>query len=160
MWREQTPNQDVLDGVVSFQGKSCTKFVCGRGSDVGAAHDFFQPQPVKNASVFVIRFTLHTMGDAACIEVLRHLRAAASPTTRLVIIDAVLSYNCPGDGAFAHIPGGEAPVAPPPLLPNLGIACADMTYLDVLVSICPYTPIILRFSADFGLSCFSANVGD
>lgn len=96
-------------------------------------HDFFNPQPVKNAAAFVLRFILHNWNDASSIRILQNLRDVAQPETRLIIIDNVLPYNCPSDGAWSHIPGGEAPSAPAPLLPNFGIACSDASYLDVVV---------------------------
>ncbi|TCD62059.1 hypothetical protein EIP91_007518 [Steccherinum ochraceum] len=115
MWRDQG-NQDVISGVVKFQ-----------------PHDFFGPQPVKNAAVFYMRYILHDWSDAHCIEILTQLRASATPDTKLVVIDALLQNNCLSDGKWKHIPGGEAEVAPAPLLPNFGIAKSDEAYVDILV---------------------------
>jgi len=115
MWREQG-NEDVKNGIIKFQ-----------------PHDFFTPQPIKNAAVFLMRYILHDWSDPYCIKILSHIRRSAGPDTKLVVIDAVLQYNCPSDGKWAHIPGGEAEVAPAPLAPNWGIAHSDTSYVDVLL---------------------------
>ncbi|TCD62062.1 hypothetical protein EIP91_007521 [Steccherinum ochraceum] len=115
MWRDQG-NQDVIDGIVKFQ-----------------PHDFFGPQPVENAAVFLMRYILHDWSDPYCIKILSQLRASATPDTKLVVIDALLQNNCPSDGKWKHIRGGEAEIAPAPLLPNFGIAKSDEAYVDILL---------------------------
>ncbi|EKM60303.1 uncharacterized protein PHACADRAFT_203537 [Phanerochaete carnosa HHB-10118-sp] len=94
------------------------------------AHDFFTPQPVKNASVFLLRSIIHDWPDKYCLQILRHLRAAATPDTRLVIVDSLVSYACE-DSDLKHIPGIERPVPPKPLLPNMGYAALTSYQLDI-----------------------------
>ncbi|KAH8101294.1 O-methyltransferase [Cristinia sonorae] len=115
MWKEQG-NEDVLNGTVTLQG-----------------HDFFSEQPVKDASVFVLKYIMHNWGDAWCVKILKQLRAAATPKTQLLIIDALIGYNCPSDGRWSHVPGGEGPTAPEGLLPNFGIGTSDVQYLGILL---------------------------
>ncbi|KAH8102740.1 S-adenosyl-L-methionine-dependent methyltransferase [Cristinia sonorae] len=117
MWRAQG-NQDVLDGRVTFQG-----------------HDFFTPQPSSATppSVFFLRYVLHNWNDTHSIRILKHLRAAASPHTQLLIIGALIAYNCPSEGKWKDVPGGEVVLAPEPLLPNFGIACSDASFMDILL---------------------------
>lgn len=63
------------------------------------AHDIFTPQPVKNASVFLVKEVLHDWPDAYSLRLLTHLRQAATPSTRLVLLEAVIPYACHGTSA-------------------------------------------------------------
>ena len=55
-------------------------------------HDFFQPQPIRNVNVFLMRMVLHNHTDTEAIEILSNLVPAlkSSPSTRLLIMDTVL----------------------------------------------------------------------
>lgn len=56
-------------------------------------HDFFQPQPVRDASVFLLRQVLHNYNDADSVKILAALvpaLEACPPATRLLINDIVL----------------------------------------------------------------------
>lgn len=88
---------------------------------VSPVHDFFAPQTVKNASVFIVCQVLHDWPDSYCINILRHLREAATPSTHLMIIDNLMSYACIEE-ELRNIPGAEhtLSVHPRPLLPNGG----------------------------------------
>ncbi|KAG6860183.1 hypothetical protein C0995_014728 [Termitomyces sp. Mi166 len=72
-WKEVDP-ETLLSGRVTYQ-----------------AHDFFGPQSVTNASVFLLKNILHDWSDASCINILTHLRAAATPETKLLILDCVMT---------------------------------------------------------------------
>ncbi|KAF5365406.1 hypothetical protein D9757_011662 [Collybiopsis confluens] len=86
------------------------------------AHDFFTPQPVKNAGVFMIRFICHNWSDSYLLKILKHLRDAAQSTTKLIVIEHPLHFVCGEDESFKHIPGAFPAERPPkPLLPNMGI---------------------------------------
>ncbi|KAI0795374.1 S-adenosyl-L-methionine-dependent methyltransferase [Irpex lacteus] len=93
-------------------------------------HNIFSPQPVQNASVFIVRAIMHDWSDDYCVKILSHLRAAATPHTQLMVIDSILPYACRNDEQSLDIPGAKdcQPVAPAPLLPNYG-AASLMTYL-------------------------------
>ena len=101
---------------------------------IGAAHDFFTPQPVTNASVFLLRNIMHDWPDKYCLQILRHLRASATPNTRLVIVDSLLSYACRENVNVKGIPGAERPLPPKPLLANMGHAAAASYHFDMQVS--------------------------
>jgi len=58
------------------------------------AHNFFTPQPITNASVFLLKEILHDWPDAQAVKILTHLRKAAMPDTRLIIFDSVIPYTC------------------------------------------------------------------
>ncbi|KZP25715.1 S-adenosyl-L-methionine-dependent methyltransferase [Athelia psychrophila] len=89
-------------------------------------HDFFTAQPVKNASVFILKHILHNWSDLYAAKILLELRRAAAPDTKLVILDIVMQYSChdPRSGESAHTIFKEAPA---PLLANFGSA-NDMSY--------------------------------
>ncbi|KAJ7342673.1 O-methyltransferase [Mycena albidolilacea] len=52
--------------------------------------DFFAPQPIKNADVVLPRQIVHDWPDGAVIKILAQLRAAATPTTKLIIVDQII----------------------------------------------------------------------
>lgn len=94
------------------------------------AHDFFEPQPVRDAAVFFMRSILHDWADKFCLQILRQLRAAAMPETRLVILDSLVSYAC-AEEELDGIPGAARPAPPAPLLPNMGHANIVNYYKDI-----------------------------
>ena len=53
-------------------------------------HDFFTPQPVKDADVYLLRFICHDYGDKYAAKILKHIAAAMAPKSRIIIVDAVL----------------------------------------------------------------------
>ncbi|KAL9083352.1 MAG: hypothetical protein Q9165_008552 [Trypethelium subeluteriae] len=54
------------------------------------AHDFFVPQPVKGAAVYLLRWILHDWSDAYAVKILRALVPALEPGARLCIAEQVL----------------------------------------------------------------------
>ncbi|EMD39709.1 hypothetical protein CERSUDRAFT_112014 [Gelatoporia subvermispora B] len=93
-------------------------------------HNFFEKQPVKDASVFLLRTVIHDWSDRYARTILTHLRAAAAPYTQLVLVDQVAPLACSEDG-ISDVPGATAPTAPPPLLPNFGLAGSMVYNLDI-----------------------------
>jgi hypothetical protein len=87
---------------------------------------------VENASVFLLRYIVHDWTNADSIRILKHLRAAATPSTNLVIIEKIVP-EVSGDDEFQDIPGAAQPRAQSPLLPNWGVASAMTYMLDMLV---------------------------
>lgn len=120
---------------VSFEG---TQYLLGRKKTcvltqdvIFEEHDFFQSQPVTNASVFYLRTVLHDWPDSLALNILQHLRDAAQPETRLIIADMVPAHTSPIDPT--DLPNACSS-APPPLLSNFGIANALAYELDINVS--------------------------
>ncbi|KAJ3819191.1 hypothetical protein F5880DRAFT_1137749 [Lentinula raphanica] len=121
-WKAKFP--DLVDsGIARFQ-----------------VHDFFMPQPIKNAAVFLLRVVLHDWPDAFAQRILLRLREAARPDTKLLIADFVLPLACAdnfGSGededeiGLRDIQGAETMLAPAPLLPNLGKASANGYWMDM-----------------------------
>ncbi|KAJ7046068.1 O-methyltransferase [Mycena alexandri] len=93
-------------------------------------HDFFTPQPVKNADIFMLRQIVHDWPDDAAIKILSHLRAAAAPKTKLVIVDQIIPYATESD-LVNSIPGMARPPPPAPLLRNMGAAMAVPYWADL-----------------------------
>ncbi|KZV76728.1 S-adenosyl-L-methionine-dependent methyltransferase [Peniophora sp. CONT] len=100
------------------------------GRTVLQAHDFFSPQTVKDADVFLMRMIMHDYLDKDCLTILRHLRAAAMPSTQLVIVDNIMAYACP-ESAVHEIPGAALSPPPAPLLRNFGGANSTSYLMDV-----------------------------
>ncbi|KAJ7911049.1 O-methyltransferase [Mycena leptocephala] len=95
-------------------------------------HDFFTPQPVKKADIFLLRYIFHNWPDAKAVPILQHLRDAALPTTQLVIVEKILPVASADQGCEVNdIPGAERPVAKAPLLSNWGIATAELYFYDI-----------------------------
>ncbi|PPR01314.1 hypothetical protein CVT24_006347 [Panaeolus cyanescens] len=74
-WKDKCP--ELLDTVAQFQ-----------------VHDFFTPQPVKNAALFLLRVVLHDWPDSLARKILLRLREAATPDTKLLIADFVQPLAC------------------------------------------------------------------
>ena len=95
-----------------------------------SAHNFFAPQPVKDADIFVVRFILHDWPDKYCYQILRRLREAAAPFTRLMIIEHLMAYACVDEG-LNSIPGATIPPPPAPLLANGGQSSTIAYFQDL-----------------------------
>ncbi|KAF7304096.1 hypothetical protein MIND_00641100 [Mycena indigotica] len=100
-------------------------------------HDFFKPQPVKNADVFMMRFIAHNWDDAKLAHILQNLRDAAKPTTKLVILDKIQLFaaRAPAGGDATLVLDAGAPQAQEPLLPNWGIGNTEYYFFDIGVHI-------------------------
>ncbi|KAL6705697.1 hypothetical protein ACN47E_006486 [Coniothyrium glycines] len=54
-------------------------------------HDFFTPQPVTDADVYLLRMIIHDWPDEFAINILKHIRAALKgPEARIVVMDTIL----------------------------------------------------------------------
>lgn len=77
----------------------------------------FEAQPVENASVFLMRYITHNWSDKYNVKFLSRLRDAATPTTKLLLLDHIQDYLCRHADVVDNIPGAEKPSEPAPLLP-------------------------------------------
>ena len=132
-WEHEDP-EALKSGRVEFIGKASTVISSlSQSTNVYAAHDFFEPQPIKDASVFFLRFIIHEWPNAYAKKILKQLRAAAQPSTKLVICDFLVPYTTSSNSNFSEIPGSEVPPAPYPLLPNLGTVSNQPVMMDLQV---------------------------
>lgn len=78
---------------------------------------------------------IHDWSDTPASQILRRLREAAEPHTKLLIIDRILPYACrvPEDAGIAKVPGYESEEVPEPLPPNLGAGTSTAYSLDLNV---------------------------
>ena len=53
-------------------------------------HSFFDPQPVKDADIYVLRMILHDWPHDEAMTILRNIHDAMQPSARLVIMDTAL----------------------------------------------------------------------
>ncbi|KAJ7657239.1 S-adenosyl-L-methionine-dependent methyltransferase [Mycena polygramma] len=84
-------------------------------------HDFFEPQPQTDATVFLLKQIMHDWSDEYCVKILKRLWDAAQPTTILLLLDSIMPLAC-------HDPAAEGlQEAPAPLLANYG-AVNEMGY--------------------------------
>ena len=103
-----------------------------------AAHDFFAEQPVRDAAVFFLKAIVHDWADSYAEKILRRLRDAALPTTRLVTFDKVLPYACRHDSAeeaALAVPGVVKETVPDVLPANFGGANLTPYFGDINVSV-------------------------
>jgi hypothetical protein len=94
-------------------------------------HDFFTPQPIKNAAVFFLRRVLHNWPAEEAKVILKALRASATPNTKLILLENIVPYAIVG--LEQNTPGDEVPVLPAPLLPNLGAVNLQCYFADMHV---------------------------
>ncbi|KAA1473506.1 S-adenosyl-L-methionine-dependent methyltransferase [Dentipellis sp. KUC8613] len=93
--------------------------------------DFIKESPVKAQDIYYMRFIIHDWPDPVAVTILKNIRKAMSPSSRLLIHDYVL--NPP---TKSPTPSDTTP-APAPLLPNYGAGgarpyVADLNMLVVL----------------------------
>jgi len=77
---------------------------------------------------------MHDWPEEQALQILKHLRAAASPTTQLLVIDPMAPYACRVDvtsTVSGTIPGAFLPPPPAPVLANLGEANTSVYYADM-----------------------------
>ena len=53
-------------------------------------HDFFKPQPVQDADVYLLRMIIHDWSDDDAVKILKELVKVMKDNSRIVIMDMVL----------------------------------------------------------------------
>jgi 6-hydroxytryprostatin B O-methyltransferase len=82
--------QDLVDTIQNAQ-KRATDLSADISQRIQfQAHDFFTPQPVKDADVYLLRMILHDWPHAESVRILQHLVDALKPGARIIIMDMVL----------------------------------------------------------------------
>ena len=105
-----------------------------KSSPIG--HDFFEEQPIKDATVFLTRYTAHNWSDKYATKYLSRLRDAARPDTKLVLMDNIQDYLCRSGDSSEDIPGAAKARAPEPLLPYPDTATGWAYGMDLYVCRC------------------------
>ena len=124
----------LISGRVKFEGRgSLYASNCPPGLMLNEAHDFFTPQPQKKVSVYLMKHIIHDWSDKYSTEILKQLRHAADPTTKLICLEAILPYGCHSANVEGLIPGSEPMEAPEPLLAHWGLNGAMTFYSDMVV---------------------------
>ncbi|KAL1759446.1 S-adenosyl-L-methionine-dependent methyltransferase [Schizophyllum commune] len=95
------------------------------------AHSMFEPQGQRSVPVaaFYLRYIIHDWLRDACVKIPRHLSAAASSDTVLVIAEQIVPQPCPSPDSLVF-DGMNSLDAPAPLLPTLGQAFAEVYLQD------------------------------
>ncbi|PPQ94319.1 hypothetical protein CVT25_005042, partial [Psilocybe cyanescens] len=136
---------ELLQSTARFQGSLLSPLLPAPylkthfNPSIHPVHDFFTPQPIHNAAVFLLRVVLHNWPNVFARKILLLLREAAMPETKLVIVDFVLSLACSdddmggegGDGVLDDIEGARTSPAPALLLANLRKASANVYWMDL-----------------------------
>lgn len=65
---------------------------------------------------------LHDWSDKYCLQILKHLRAAAGPQTQLLILENIIPHALENSTLTKGIPGASMTLPPTPLLSNKGEA--------------------------------------
>jgi hypothetical protein len=95
-------------------------------------HDFFNPQPIKDADIFLMRAVTHQWPTPYVVKIFKQLRVAAvAGKTKLLLVDQVSPYACLDSSIASGIPGAVLPAVPEPLLPNLGKANSIAFFSDL-----------------------------
>ncbi|KAJ8519047.1 hypothetical protein ONZ45_g3949 [Pleurotus djamor] len=96
-------------------------------------HDFFSPQTRTGPAVFLLKQILHDWSDEYCVKILSHLRNAAIPQTKLVIMDSIMPFAChdPSADDKDSLQGVSTKEAPYPLLANYGAVNNMGYYADI-----------------------------
>ncbi|OAP61994.1 hypothetical protein AYL99_04197 [Fonsecaea erecta] len=53
-------------------------------------HNFFKPQPVKNADVYLLRFICHDYSDKYAAQILSNITPAMGANSRIMIVDSIM----------------------------------------------------------------------
>lgn len=82
--------QDLAEPIRQARAQASTlpSDVVGRFEFV--EHDFFTPQPVKDADVFLMRQIMHDWPDEDAVRILKELAKVMKADSRIVIMDMVL----------------------------------------------------------------------
>ncbi|XP_014558343.1 hypothetical protein COCVIDRAFT_94784 [Bipolaris victoriae FI3] len=74
-------------------------------------HDFFEPNPVKEAEVYWLRYIMHDWSDEYCVRILKAIKPSMGPRSRILICDQVMNTTLGSE---------ELTAAPSPLPANWG----------------------------------------
>ncbi|KLO06095.1 S-adenosyl-L-methionine-dependent methyltransferase [Schizopora paradoxa] len=109
-------------GPVVEDGLERAKVFFPEGVDSGRLsfqeHNFFESEPIKNADVYMLKFIIHDWSNKYSHIILKRLREAAAPHSRLIIVDKIIPYICPPSevNEDVSVPGVWKPELPEPIV--------------------------------------------
>ncbi|TRM69653.1 O-methyltransferase-domain-containing protein [Schizophyllum amplum] len=94
-------------------------------------HDFFTTNPVRGAKAYMLRYIMDDWNDVLCEKILSGIRESMGTGSRVLIVEALVTPSYISDVDV------EIQRAPPPLLPNYGVAqrfvhCRDMNMMTLI----------------------------
>lgn len=107
--------QSFIEQARSVWTKECPQAVEEKRIDF-VPLDFFKDIPVKGQNVYYVRHVIHNWPDAEALVILKNIRQAMSPESRLLIHEYVLQSLYENKSAGPR----DVALAPEPLLPNYG----------------------------------------
>ncbi|KAG2124432.1 O-methyltransferase-domain-containing protein [Suillus clintonianus] len=122
-------NQDLPDIIVqaknTWEKNASEALLDGRVEFV--PFNFFEESPVVGKDVYYLRTILHDWPDAESTTILRNVRKAMGPNSRVLIHDCVLFHTFEDPGIAAN----EFSKAPEPMLLNFGAGSHTTYQLDM-----------------------------
>ena len=94
-------------------------------SYLSTAYNFFEPQPIKGAAVYFLRYIIHDWPDDSARKILKQARLAAASHSKLIVVEKVISYALLNSSCTSPIPY--------PLLGNLGAVNFPIMGMDLQV---------------------------
>ncbi|KAH7909765.1 S-adenosyl-L-methionine-dependent methyltransferase [Hygrophoropsis aurantiaca] len=91
--------------------------------------NFFEESPVEGKDVYYLRNIIHDWPDAKAAVILRNVRKAMGPHSRLLIHDYVLANGNRKSVSTSESMGAD--IAPEPMLPNFGAGNSRMYQQDL-----------------------------
>ncbi|KAF5380189.1 hypothetical protein D9615_006186 [Tricholomella constricta] len=121
--------QDLPDRIIQAQSevwpKECPEAIAENRIEFKAL-DFFAGPPIKGCDVYYLKNILHDWPTKECIKILRNVREAMTPDSRVLIHEYIIQHADrmkDAESAFAQ--------APEPLLPNYGVGRIRQYNLDM-----------------------------
>jgi chemotaxis methyl-accepting protein methylase len=65
-------------------------------------HDFFEPQPVEGADVYMMRHICHNWSVENCTKILRQVVPVMKPQSRILLIEVVVNPSGMEESAVAE----------------------------------------------------------
>ncbi|KAF8218066.1 S-adenosyl-L-methionine-dependent methyltransferase [Mycena galopus ATCC 62051] len=94
--------------------------------------DFFQPNKIHDAEVYMLRYIIHDWNDDGCVAILSAIKASMTERSRVLIVEALLVPAWVSPTATSTLK-----IAPEPLPPNYGapqrfIHCRDLNTMNLM----------------------------
>ncbi|KDQ08320.1 hypothetical protein BOTBODRAFT_179953 [Botryobasidium botryosum FD-172 SS1] len=125
-------DRDVLQAQADEFWASGDPTAISSGRVAWQAHDFFKPQPTKNTAVYFLRCVLHDWSDGHVLQILKHIRAACAPESKLIFIEHLIPFarSTPPDLDAAALV--QKPDVPQPLLNSTGGGLAHASDVSMM----------------------------